>query len=53
MNWAHGLILFATVFGAIGAAYAYLDARTDEFISNKDLNRERITPKFDVGQDAK
>jgi hypothetical protein len=53
MGWQAALILCALVFGAIVWAYTYVSSRSEKFISNKDLYRYRITPRFNVGSDVK
>jgi hypothetical protein len=53
MSWAPALILCGIVFIAIAWAYCYVASRSDKFISNRDINEHKITPRFDVGSDIK
>ena len=46
MGWQAALILCGIVFVAVAWAYCYVASRSEKFISNKDLNKYRITPKF-------
>lgn len=53
MSWQPALCLIGLLVIGIGWLYVYVEARSAAFIANRDLNRYRITPKFEVGRDVK
>jgi hypothetical protein len=53
MSWQIALIfLFLGILALVGVVFAIRDDR-DTVIKNSELNAHRITPKFNVGSDAK
>lgn len=53
MSWQYGLIVAAVLYILVIGWLSWLSKPKQPFISNAELNRERITVDFRVGRDCK